>query len=286
MLIKTVAIVANPKNDAVGQVLQKVVDKLKSRRVDILLDKRAADALELNWHTPVEEISARADFIIVLGGDGTILSAARISGEREIPLLPVHMGRLGYITEFNVEDIPDALEDIFKGQMKTQKRMRLCCEILNSDGEVVYKEHALNEVALIKGGIAKMIEFDVSADGAPVNHYMADGFIVATPTGSTGYALSTGGPVIDPRLELILLSAICPHSLAEREVIADSRSVISIQIAEERQDIFVSQDGQVGRNLRVGESLVIKKAPFHTVLYRKGNSNFYAHLRDKLLWGK
>ena len=285
-MIKAIAIVANPKSANVERVLLELVDILKRYRVDVLLEKRAAGILHLNWHTSHDEIRNRADVIIVLGGDGTVLSAARLADDREIPLLTIHMGRLGFITEFCVDEIHEAIDALFKNELGTRKRMRLSCDIVDPDGESVYHEHALNEIALIKGGIANMIEFEVYSNNEMVNLYKADGFIVSTPTGSTGYALSTGGPVIDPNLSLMLLTAIAPHSLFSRSLVVADDSYIKIQIITERHDIFVTQDGQVGRNLKVGESLIIKKTAFNTVLFAKPNVNFYRHLREKFFWGK
>lgn len=284
-MIKAVAIVVNPKSNNVDKVLQTVITQLKTYHVDVLLEKRASEVLGLSWSTPHEEIYEKADFIIVLGGDGTMLSAARLAGDSQTPILGVHMGNLGFITEISVHEVNLMVDHIMSGELPVNRRMRLECEVTNSQGQVIYKEHALNEVALIKGGIAKMIEFDVFVNDEVVNKYRADGFIVATPTGSTGYALSTGGPLVNPNMELIILTPICAHSLSSRNIIVGADSVVRIEIAEERGDIFVSQDGQVGRNLKAGEALTIKKTGFDTLLYYKPGVGFFSHLRQKFSWG-
>jgi NAD+ kinase len=262
-----------------------LLDFLKRFRINILLEKRTSDAIGINSHSTREEIRSLADVVIVMGGDGTVLSAARFLGEKEIPILGIHMGRLGFITEHSFDEIEKAVTAAIMGELPVKKRMRLECEIYNSSG-LVYREHALNEVALNKGGIAHMMEFSVFVDDEIVSTYRADGFIVSTPTGCTGYALSAGGPIVDPNMELIILVPICSHSMNTRPVIVPADSVIRINMSEERRDVFVSQDGQAGRNLHVGESLVIKKTSFHTVLYYSPERSFYDHMRNKFGWGE
>jgi NAD+ kinase len=283
--VKSVAIVANPKSANIGQMVHEVIDFLKRFRIDVLLEKRTSEAIKVNWHSSHEDIRNKADFVIVLGGDGTVLSAARIVGECEIPILCVHMGNLGFITVFSQDELFEALESAMNKRLPTHRRMRLECEIINSEGFLVYKEHALNEVTLNKGGIARMIDFDVFAGYERVSSYRADGFIVSTPTGSTGYSLSAGGPIVVPSMQLIVLSPICSHSVNSRALIVPSDTVVRIKLTEARHDIFVSQDGQVGRYLHAGEYLVIRKTPFDTLLYYIPPHNFYDRMRDGFGWG-
>ena len=283
-MVKAVAIVANPRNVNMKNAVHFLLEFLKRFRINVLLERRTSEAIGINWHSTREDIRAQADFVIVMGGDGTVLSAARFLGEKEIPILGIHMGRLGFITEHCFSEIETAVMAAIKGELPVHKRMRLECEIFN-DSNVMYKEHALNEVALNKGGIARMMEFEVYIGNEKVSSYRADGFIVSTPTGSTGYALSAGGPIVDPNMELIILNPICSHSISSRAVIAPADSVVRIMLLEERQDVYVSQDGQVGRNLHIGESLVIKKTSFYTILYYSPERSFYSHMRSKFGWG-
>ena len=283
--IRSVAIIANPKSANIKQVTHEVVDFLKRFRIDVLLEKRASETIGMNWHSSHTDIYNKADFVVVLGGDGTVLSAARIVGNREIPILSVHMGNLGFITEFSQAEVFDALEAAMDKRLPVHRRMRLECEIINSEGYTVYKENALNEVALNKGSIARMVDFDVFVGEERVSGYRADGFIVSTPTGSTGYALSAGGPVVEPNMNLIVLSPICSHSVTSKSWIVPSGSVVKIRLTEPRKDIFVSQDGQTGRHLQTGESLVIRKTSFDTILYYPPQHNFYDRMRDKFGWG-
>jgi NAD+ kinase len=178
----------------------------------------------------------------------------------------------------------EAVELAILGKVPTHRRMRLLCEIFK-DNKSLYKEYALNEIALNKGGIAHMMEFDVYVGNDLVSSYRADGFIVSTPTGSTGYALSAGGPIVDPKMELIILAPICSHSVNSRVVIAPADSVIRIELLQKRQDVNVSQDGQVGQNLNIEESLVIKRATYDTILYHSSERSFYDNMRNKLGWG-
>lgn len=284
-MVKTVAVIANPKSKGIRQTVLSVIDFLKRFRIDVMLDKRTAEAIDVKWHSSQELIYDKADFLLVLGGDGTVLSAARLAADNEIPILAIHMGRLGFIAEIETDDIQNVLAAALNEQLPTQRRMRLECCIVNKSGEQVYKGHALNEVTLSKGAIARMIEFDVAVQDEIINRYRADGFIVSTPTGSTGYSLSAGGPIVSPTMEMMILSPICAHTLNNRTLVIPADSVIRINVTDERQDIFVTQDGQAGRRLDSGETLLIRKAPFYTVLYHLPESSFFKHIRSKFNWG-
>jgi NAD+ kinase len=283
-MVKAIAIVANPKSANIRPAVHDVLDFLRRFHINILIDKRTSDIMGVNWHSTEDEIRKEADFVIAMGGDGTILGAARLIGAKETPILGIHMGRLGFITEHCYSEIKNAIQQAIDGKLSIHKRMRLECEIVK-DGNVVYREHALNEITLNKGGIARVIDFEVRVGGDLVSLYRADGFIVSTPTGSTGYSLSAGGPIIDPDMELIILAPICSHSVDSRPVIVPADSLVNINLLEPRHDIYISQDGQVGRNLQAGESLQIKKTSFYTMLYYAPERSFYNHLRNKFGWG-
>ena len=285
-MIKSVAIIANPKSENVKPMLVSAVDYLKRRRVDILLEKRSAEVLDVSWCSPDDIIYEKADMIIVLGGDGTVLSASRLAGEREIPIMGIHMGRLGFVTEINPDELEDVLAAALDQTLPIQRRMRLECEIIDRDGQSVYKRHALNEIALSKGAIARMIEFEVYVGAELVSYYRADGYLVSTPTGSTAYALSIGGPLVSPEMRLMILAPISAHSLNAREMIVPAESEVRIKLLGERQDIFVTYDGQIGRNMQPGESLLIRQTNFDTLLYHLPKRSFFDHLRNKFGWGQ
>jgi NAD+ kinase len=281
--IKTVSIVANPDNVNMKAVLLELLEALNRYHVDVLFEKRAAEVLGHGWHSSETDIREKSDFMIVLGGDGTVLSAARLLDSSEVPILGIHMGKLGFITEINPNEMKDALSAVMEHRLPTHRRMRIQCEIIRN-GEAVFKAHALNDVTINKGGLARMVEFDVFSGHNRVGSYRADGFIVSTPTGSTGYALSAGGAIVDPSMQLMLLCPICAHSMTSRELIVPHTNIIRIELTQPRQDIYVSQDGQVGKNLIIGDSLVIKRTDFDTIIYYKPERNFYDYLRSKFGW--
>lgn len=282
-IIKNIAVVANPNSENIRPVLLDLIEILRRYNVNILFEKRAADVMEHSWHTTERDIREKADLLIVVGGDGTVLSAARLLEDSEIPILGIHMGRLGFITEINPDEMRETITAVMEKRLPTNRRMRLTCDVIK-DGKVIYSGHALNDITINKGGLAQMVEFDVFVDEHKVAKYRADGFIVSTPTGSTGYALSAGGSIVDPGMELILLCPICSHSINTREVIIPADRTVKINLLQPRNDIYVAQDGQSGKNLLMGETLVVKKAEFSTVLYHSPERNFFDHLRTKFGW--
>ncbi|MDR2870383.1 MAG: NAD(+)/NADH kinase [Deferribacteraceae bacterium] len=283
-MIRAVAVIANPRSVNIRPLLEAAVDFLKGR-VDILLDKRSTEILELSSCSSNDIIYEKADLIVVLGGDGTVLSAARLAGDREIPIVGFHMGRLGFLTEIAPDQLPNILDQALSGTLPTQRRMRLECLIVDADGAPVFKAHALNEIAISKGAIAQIIEFDLSVDGFPMGICRADGYIVSTPTGSTAYLLSVGGPLVPASMRLMVLAPICPHSLNRRPLVLPAESEVKIMLGGQRQDIFVSYDGQVGRNLQPGESLLIRQTKFDTILHYPPDRNFFSYLQKKFGWG-
>jgi NAD+ kinase len=226
-----------------------------------------------------------ADLIIVLGGDGTLLSAARAIGGREVPLFPVNLGGLGFLTAITIDDLYPNLERAFRGEHRIGKRKLLHAELIRSQ-EGVESWDALNDVVITKSAIARMIDLDTHVDQMFVCRYKADGLIVATPTGSTAYSLSAGGPIIFPSVGAICLTPICPHMLTNRPVIVPDTSTIRITCQAEDDSAFLTIDGQVGEPLKKGDQIVCRSSSYTLMLIRPPSMLFFDVLREKLKWGE
>jgi NAD+ kinase len=285
-MIKAVAIIANPRRDNIKPAIETVIKLLKPRKVDILLGERASKVLGLASFVSNEAIYNSADLILALGGDGTVISAARIAGDRQIPLIGVHLGRLGFLAEAEMGNIADVLDAAFSGELAVQRRMRLECEIISASGAQIFKAHALNDIVLSKGAITNIVNFTLNINDVHMWDCRADGYIIATPTGSSAYMLAAGGPLISPELRLMALSPICPQGLTNRPLVMPADSMVKIAFNGERDDVFVSYDGQIGKNLRSGEFLLIRQASFDTVLYCVPDRNFFDQWQSKFGWGR
>lgn len=231
------------------------------------------------------ELPEGKELVVVIGGDGTFIAAARAVGERDIPLLGVNMGRLGFLTEIPVEEMLPALEEVLAGRFSIEERMMLMVRVVR-DGAEVFHHRVINDVVVHKGALARMIEFDVSIDQQFVFSSRADGLIVATPTGSTAYALSAGGPIIHPSLETILLVPICPHTLTNRPIAVPGFGKIEINLSSDGLDRLLTLDGQAGFSLINGDRILIERAEYRLRVLHSPRRNYYQLLRSKLLWGE
>ena len=231
------------------------------------------------------EVAADADLVIVLGGDGTLLSAARAIDGREIPLFPVNLGGLGFLTAITVDELYPELERALRGEHRVGKRKLLHCELIRSE-RVVGQYEALNDVVITKSAIARIVDLDAHVDHMFVCRYKADGLIVATPTGSTAYSLSAGGPIIFPSVAAICMTPICPHMLTNRPVIVPDTSVIRIICQAEDDSAFLTIDGQIGEPLKKGDQIACRSSQHTLMLVRPPRMLFFDVLRQKLKWGE
>ena len=229
------------------------------------------------------ELAERSDLLIVLGGDGTMLGTARLVAGRGTPVLGVNLGSLGYLTEFAVEDALPALEEVAQGNFEVDCRMMLDWRVRRS-GEEVGEGTALNDVVVNKSALARIIEIDCSVGAHYVTTYRADGLIVATPTGSTAYNLSAGGPIICPGTEAISICPICPHTLTNRPLLLPDIAEIRLQINTREQEVMVTSDGQTGMPLMAGDRVEVTKSSktFNTI--RAKHKDYFEILRNKLKW--
>ncbi len=281
--MKTISIVAKPHGEQVRQTLEKVCYFLSGKDVDILFEEKAANVMGVA-PTDHEEIREKSDLVIVLGGDGTLISAARLLGSKETPVLGVNLGRLGFLTETRVDEVINSLDDFLNDDYKLEKRMKLHCHI-EEEGLKTLEIEVLNDVVINKSDLARIIEMDVYIDGDFVNRYRADGLIISTPTGSTAYNLAAGGPIVHPETETIIISPICPHALTNRPIVVNDSSHIEIKLRSRDENVSITYDGQVWRSIDPAMTISVKKAKSPTVLVVPKNKNYYSLLREKLGWG-
>jgi NAD+ kinase len=232
-----------------------------------------------------EKIAATVDLILVLGGDGTMIATARLIGDTEVPVLGVNYGGLGYLAEFRIEELYTALESILCGNYRLDKRVMLAVELLRRD-ETVTRNRVLNDVVINKSALARIIEIEAYLNRQFVNSFRADGLIVSTPTGSTAYNLSAGGPVIFPSMNAVVITPICPFTLSNRPIVVPDDAVIELWLKTDQEDVALTLDGQVGFPLKVEDRVVIRKSQTKFNIVQPTNRNYFEVLRDKLRWGR
>lgn len=232
-----------------------------------------------------DDIAEQVDLIIVMGGDGTMLSAARMINNKEVPVLGINFGRLGYLAEFRAEELTPALEMIFEGNYRVDKRVMLDAELLRNS-EQVATGRILNDVVINKAALARMIEIEARCNGLYVNHFRADGLIVSTPTGSTAYNLSAGGPIVYPSMNAVVVTPICPFTMSNRPIVIPDSSTIELCLKTDKEEVLVTLDGQTGFPLEVEDKVVITKSKTTFNIVQPANRNYFDVLRDKLKWGR
>jgi len=222
--------------------------------------------------------------IILLGGDGTLLAAARMMGDSTVPILPVNLGGLGFLTSVTLEELYSVLEEVLAGNHRISERVLLEAEVLRG-GQVIEKQRALNDAVLNKAALARIIDLELLIDGGYVCSYKADGLIVSTPTGSTAYSLAAGGPIVYPVLDAFVITPICPHSLTNRPLVVPDTMRIEIDFHCGDESVFLTIDGQVGIELKEGDRVAIRKAPTKLRVVRPVKKTYFQILRNKLKWG-
>jgi NAD+ kinase len=286
--IRTVGIVSKPNSAAAANIVPVLIEWLRGRGMAVRIDEQTAlyaGPAGRSTGLPREEVPESCDLVIVLGGDGTLLAAARAIGRRETPLFPVNLGSLGFLTAITIDELYPELERAFRGEHRIAKRKLLATEVVR-DGQVVAAYEALNDAVLTKTSIARMIDLDTHVDKQFVCAYKADGLIISTPTGSTAYSLSAGGPIIFPSVKAICITPICPHMLTNRPVLVPETSVIRVISRAPGEGVFLTIDGQVGNPIREGDTLVCRSSDYALRLVRPPHMMFFDVLRQKLKWGE
>jgi len=282
--IATVGIMSKPKIAGAAEIVCGLLEWLRRRGVVFRCDEQTAEYANLSEFFPREEVPLGADLVIVLGGDGTLLAAARFVAGLEIPLFAVNLGHLGFLTATKLEDLFEELEQVVKGSYRIGKRQMLDCELVR-EGKSIARYSALNDIVIAKSELARMIDLDTFVGDHFVAAYKADGLIVSTPTGSTAYSLSAGGPVIFPSVAAFCITPICPHMLTNRPVIVPDTSVIRI-LSRAEDGTYLTVDGQVGEPIHKGDRVICRASPKSIQLIRPPKMLFFDVLREKLKWGE
>jgi NAD+ kinase len=283
-LIRKVGIILKKQDARVRNVVSEVIPWLRSRGIEVLLDPATADQCPADTDfAPPEELVRRVEAVIVLGGDGTLLHAARLIGDNGIPILGVNLGSLGFLTEVKLEDMYAAFESLLSGQYRWEERVLLDIEVIR-DGTVAAKYLALNDAVINKGALARIIELEICVNSQPVLFTRSDGLIVSTPTGSTAYSLAAGGPILYPTLDAFIIAPICPHTLTNRPLVIPDRDEVLIRL-HRGTDVMLTVDGQVGMPLHPQDNLRLRRAQSTMKLVLPFGSNFFTLLREKLRWG-
>ncbi len=280
--VKNIALIARPKKEEAVTMARELIASFPD--LTFLIEPHLGQSLGCAA-TEYDELSKRADVAVILGGDGTLIYGARVLRGRPIPLLGVNLGSLGFMTEIPVTEAVSTLRLLLAGKAKVDSRMKLDCRLFR-DGALILDDEVLNDVVINKTALAKITSHETWLDNAYVATYLADGVIFATPTGSTAYSLSAGGPIVHPSLDCVVVTPICPHALTQRPIVVPSDQVMSVRLVSDLEDIYLTVDGQVGHTLMKGDRIELQKSKNRLLLVRNQALDHFAILRQKLRWGE
>jgi NAD+ kinase len=282
--IKRIGIIPKKQDARVRNIVGEVIPWLRSRGVEVFLDQNSVDQCPVDTCVAApENLAKQVDVVIVLGGDGTLLHAARIIGANGVPILGVNLGSLGFLTEVRLDEMYAALEGLIAGQYKSEERMLLNVEVIR-EGSVAAQYTALNDAVINKGALARITELEVSVNSQPVLFTRADGLIISTPTGSTAYSLAAGGPILYPTLDAFIVAPICPHTLTNRPVVIPDQDKVEVWLRR-GTDVMLTVDGQVGMPLLPQDCLRVCRSQSTLKLVLPFGNTFFKLLREKLRWG-
>ena len=283
--MKSIGIFVKRHHQDAVRVAAQVAEWLRGRGIEVLADEALAAAVPAATSCPAEDIPDAADLLIVLGGDGTLLSVSRLVGDRCTPILGINLGSLGFLTEITRDEIIPVLEQLVAGELTVSERLRLDV-IIRREGTEVARYRVLNDLVINKGALARIIDMEAWVDDTYLTTFKADGLIVATPTGSTAYNLAAGGPIISPALHCLVISPICPHMLTNRPIIVSDEAVIRIEVKFQNEEVAMTADGQIGMPLQGGDVVEIRRSPHPTMLVLSPTKDYFQILRTKLKWGE
>ena len=282
--VRRIGLFLKRQDARVGGIVNDLVPWLRARDVEVWLDPASADPCPagVSYASP-EELVRRVDAVLVLGGDGTLLQAARLVGSNGIPILGVNLGWLGFLTEVKLEEMYPALEKLLSGQYSWEERVLLNVEVMREQNAVA-QYLALNDAVINKGALARIIELEICVNSQPVLFTRSDGLIISTPTGSTAYSLAAGGPILYPTLDAFIIAPICPHTLTNRPLVIPDHDEVIVRL-HHGTDVMLTVDGQVGMPLLPQDRLRVCRAQSTMKLVLPFGSTFFKLLREKLRWG-
>lgn len=284
--MKQVAIFAKVHDPRCQGVASELVTWLEERKCLPLVDTHLARHVGYARGLTEKQIRDRAELVVVLGGDGTLISVARLFSSRQVPIVGVNLGSLGFLTEITVEQMYPVLEQCLTGSHRITERMMLDVAVTRGDQEIS-RCQVLNDAVINKGALARIIELEARVNDDFLTNFKADGLIISTPTGSTGYSLSAGGPIVQPLMKCVLITPICPHTLTNRPIVLSYQSVIRITVKSSFDEmVYLTLDGQVGVELQEGDCIEVSRAETTTALVTSPEKDYFAILRAKLKWGE
>ncbi len=286
MSIKRIGIISKPKKTEIREVVPSLIQWLRERQIEVYIDKETAALLENAEKAMTRnEMPGQVDLLLVLGGDGTLLAAARTLNRKPVPILAVNLGGLGFLTVITREELYPTLEAVLAGNFQTERRVQIEGELVRAD-EVISSFLALNDVVLNKGAIARILDFDVLVNGRFISTFKSDGLIVSTPTGSTAYSLAAGGPIVTPAVEAFVVTPICAHTLTNRPLVLPDSVQIEVVVKSQREVAYLTVDGQVGLATHSDDTVRLRKASSSVELIQPPAKDYFEVLRQKLKWGE
>jgi NAD+ kinase len=282
--VKKIGIICKKGRPEPGEILKELLPSLRQKGYDSFVDIETASTLNIRGYTR-NEIPSLVDVILVLGGDGTMLSVSRLVAGKGVPILGINLGSLGFITEINRDEIFTMIHRLLSGGCPIEERLMLTASI-HRGGAKISEYTVLNDVVINKGALARIIDLETFINDTYVTTFKADGLIISTPTGSTAYSLSAGGPIIYPTLDSIVLTPICSHTLTNRPIVLPDDARIEIILKTMSEDVYLTLDGQTGFSLKMGDTIEINKAAFKTRLLIPCERDYFKILRTKLKWGE
>ena len=284
--LQTIGILSRPRREQLSVVVPPLLKWLEAHGVKPILDEETAAALpNSSKGQPRSLVADASQLLLVLGGDGTMLAAARLAAPRRIPILPINMGSLGFLTSFTLDELYPALEEALAGKSSISQRVMLQADLVRS-GSVIDSQFALNDAVIHKGALARMIQLELYINSDFVCRYRADGLIVSTPTGSTAYSLSAGGPIVHPAVEGFIITPICPHMLSDRPLVVRDYCCVEIKLNGDADSVYLTIDGQRGAPLQPTDILRVERAKEQLQLIQPQNKPYFDILRNKLKWGE
>ena len=289
--MKRIGVIAKQNKPETVDIARNLTEWLRPKKIEVFIDKEIEELfcppISGPYWTSLDrrEIPDHVEMIIVLGGDGTLLSVARLVKDRGIPILGVNLGGLGFLTEIRMEELYRVLEKVIQGDFKCDQRVVLCASILR-EGQKVAEFHVLNDAVINKGALARIIDLETTINGEYLTTFKSDGLILSTPTGSTAYNLSAGGPIVYPSLHTIIITPICSHTLTNRPIVVPDDVRIRIVLKSSKQEVFLTLDGQKGFPLEYDDVVEVRRGESEILLIKSPYRHYFEVLREKLKWGE
>ncbi len=280
-----IGIVAKANIEEPLEIVPKLIEWLSERHISIYVEKELGDKMGYENSVDRADIPSLVDVILVFGGDGTFLGMARLACKHGTPILGINLGGLGFLTEVTVNELYEMMEKIIEGNYEVEERQMLVTTI-HREKDTIGTYEVLNDVVINKGAVARIIDLAIYIDGSHVTTYRADGIILSTPTGSTAYSLSAGGPIVHPRIPVTIITPICPHTLTNRPLVVSSDMRVEIKVTTEEPDTYLTLDGQIGIRLNTGDIIEVVRTDTSVKLIKSPFRDFFTILKTKLMWGE